>query len=145
MPQQQRNAPSKTPRIKIPWPTKLVVTLIMLACVALLILAVQNVMDPFSATPTSGVVPVYVNFSYADSNPDRRYTIDFGDGSSGALTVAPPIPAHCTGSEGWAQVEGCGTSQYYIALHVYTSRGTYVARVKDASGTARGSVTITAE
>jgi len=98
---------------------------------------VQSVTSTFSALPETGVVPFYVNFAFKDPTSGRSYTVDFGDGSSGVLGFASFLIPDRSGFP--------STPPAYIGQHTYTSGGTHVAKVKDASGNIRGTVTITAE
>jgi hypothetical protein len=60
------------------------------------------------------------------------YTIDFGDGTSGALSQGG-----CFGSRSGVQCSGS-------ASHIYSSAGTYYATLVNASGRSLGAATITA-
>lgn len=64
-----------------------------------------------SATPTSGAVPLSVDFSGWNQQETAQYTIDFGDGSG-------------TGLGGW-----CGPTNRCTATHTYNTPGTYTARL----------------
>lgn len=85
-----------------------------------------------TAAPFSGAAPLAVSFLASNLNLPLTYTLNFGDGTQGALSRGPcsgmPPGLRCSGS----------------ASHTYTSAGTYTATLLDASGGTVGSVTITA-
>jgi Putative peptidoglycan binding domain len=96
---------------------------------------VRNAASAFSASPTTGIAPWSIGFDYADPAPGHTYTVDFGDGSSGTLVSNyGATPPGCA---------GCQRTPSYAVDHIYKSGGTYIAKVKDASGDVLGTATIT--
>jgi PKD repeat protein len=94
--------------------------------------APSRIAGPLTATPTSGQAPLTVAFR-ADGLPlPMTYTIDFGDGTSGALSQGG-----CFGSASGVQCSGS-------ASHRYANTGTYHATLVNASGSTLGAATITA-
>jgi hypothetical protein len=85
-----------------------------------------------SATPTSGAAPLAVAFRATNLPLPMTYTIDFGDGTSGALNQGS-----CFGSRSGVQCSGS-------ASHSYASAGTYYAVLVNAAGSTLGAATITA-
>jgi hypothetical protein len=86
----------------------------------------------FTAIPRSGPAPLAVTFRANGLPPPTTYTINFGDGTSGALSLGS-----CFGSGSGVQCSGS-------ASHSYTSAGTYYATLVNASGSTIGAATITA-
>lgn len=88
------------------------------------------VVDTFAVTPQSGTVPFTVTFRgtiNSGSTCNNNYTLDFGNGQTAPLTPS-----------------GCVASTYSVT-HVYTTAGTFVARLIRESGNVQmGNVTITA-
>jgi hypothetical protein len=86
----------------------------------------------FTATPKSGPTPLAVTFRANGLPPPMTYTINFGDGTSGALSHGS-----CFGSGNGVQCSGA-------ASHSYSNAGTYYATVVNAGGSTFGAATITA-
>jgi hypothetical protein len=75
----------------------------------------------FSATPTSGVIPLTVNFRAMVGTYGGNYTINFGDGSTGSLQT-------------FATAQVCQLNGNCVpgsASHLYTSAGTYTAMLTE--------------
>jgi hypothetical protein len=85
-----------------------------------------------SASPTSGSAPLAVTFRATGLPLPMTYTINFGDGTSGALSQGG-----CFGSRSGVQCSGS-------ASHSYAGAGTYYATLVNASGGTLGAATITA-
>jgi hypothetical protein len=85
----------------------------------------------FTAIPKSGAAPLAVTFRANGLPPPMTYTINFGDGTSGALSQGS-----CFGSGNGVQCSG-SASHSYVA-------GTYYAALLNASGSTLGAATITA-
>jgi hypothetical protein len=85
-----------------------------------------------TAVPRSGPAPLAVTFRANGLTPPMTYTINFGDGTSGALSQGS-----CFGSGNGVQCSGS-------ASHTYSSAGTYYATVVNAAGSTLGAATITA-
>ncbi|OGG54581.1 hypothetical protein A2764_00110 [Candidatus Kaiserbacteria bacterium RIFCSPHIGHO2_01_FULL_55_79] len=83
----------------------------------------------FSASPTSGGVPLYVTF-----RSNTTGTVNFGDGTSGQMS-----PNCRMGFEPWLGGGGstCDTGEYFVG-HTYTSAGTYNATFTTAGACAAG-------
>jgi PKD repeat protein len=94
--------------------------------------APAHIAELLSATPTSGSAPLVVTFRANGLPLPMTYTIDFGDGTSGALSQGG-----CFGSRSGVQCSGS-------ASHTYGSTGTYYATLVNASGSTLGAATITA-
>src|SRR3989344_526066 len=77
----------------------------------------------FSASPTSGTAPLSVNFQMSGRGNDS-YSIDFGDGISGPMTVACLSNADVAGGTN-NPAGGCAS----FANHTYTANGTYTAKL----------------
>jgi hypothetical protein len=91
---------------------------------------------PLTATPTSGTPPFVVTFMAAGLSPPMTYTINFGDGTNGALTQSQCIGvAAIVGGQGGIQCFGS-------ASHIYTAAGNYSATLLNALGLTVGAVTI---
>jgi hypothetical protein len=87
---------------------------------------------PLAATPRSGAAPLAVTFRANGLTPPMTYTIDFGDGTSGALSQGS-----CFGG-------GSGVRCSGSTSHTYASAGTYYAAVVDVSGSTLQAASITA-
>jgi PKD repeat protein len=94
--------------------------------------ATAHIAGSLTATPTSGAAPLTVTFRAIDLPLPMTYTINFGDGTSGALSQGG-----CFGSRSGVQCSGSAT-------HTYSSAGTYYATLVNASGSTLGAATITA-
>jgi PKD repeat protein len=92
----------------------------------------SHIAGSLTATPTSGPAPLAVAFRATDLPLPMTYTIDFGDGTSGALSQGS-----CFGSASGVQCSGS-------ASHRYTNTGTYYATLVNAAGSTLGAATITA-
>jgi hypothetical protein len=86
----------------------------------------------FTAIPKSGAVPLAVTFRANGLPPPMTYTVNFGDGTAGALSQAS-----CFGSGNGVQCSGS-------ASHSYSSAGMYYATLLNAAGSTLGVATITA-
>jgi hypothetical protein len=87
----------------------------------------------FTATPSAGQGPLAVTFSASGLTPPMTYTVNFGDGTTGALSQSACIGKTAAGG---AQCAGS-------ASHIYSSVGTDTATLLNASGVPLGSATIT--
>jgi hypothetical protein len=94
--------------------------------------APSHIAGSLTATPTSGAAPLAVTFRAMGLPLPMTYTINFGDGTSGALSQGG-----CFGSRSGVQCSGS-------ASHTYSSAGTYYATLMNASGGTLGAATITA-
>jgi hypothetical protein len=94
--------------------------------------APSHIAGLLSATPTSGAAPLAVTFRAMGLPLPMTYTINFGDGTSGALSQGG-----CFGSRSGVQCSGS-------ASHTYSSSRTYYATLVNASGSTLGAATITA-
>jgi hypothetical protein len=92
----------------------------------------SHIAGSLTATPTSGAAPLAVAFRANGLPLPMTYTIEFGDGTSGALSQGG-----CFGSRSGVQCSGS-------ASHTYSSTGTYYATVVNAGGSTLGAATITA-
>jgi hypothetical protein len=92
----------------------------------------SHIAGSLTATPTSGAAPLAVAFRANGLPLPMTYTIEFGDGTSGALSQGG-----CFGSRSGVQCSGS-------ASHTYSSSGTYYATVVNAGGSTLGAATITA-
>jgi hypothetical protein len=84
---------------------------------------------------TWGVAPYSVGFAYyGDQEDGHTYTIDYGDGTSEKMSFisAPTCSV-------------CGQRNYYGRNHSYTLPGTFMATLRDISGTLLGTSTVTIE
>jgi hypothetical protein len=94
--------------------------------------APSHIAGLLSASPTSGSAPLAVTFRATGLPLPMTYTINFGDGTSGALSQGG-----CFGSRSGVQCSGS-------ASHSYAGAGTYYATLVNASGGTLGAATITA-
>jgi outer membrane lipase/esterase len=90
------------------------------------------------AAPTSGAAPLAVAFRASDLSPPLTYTIDFGDGTAGALRLTAD---NCFGTppadrRGYQRCSG-------FASHTYASNGSYTATLLNAAKSTVGIVRIT--
>ena len=97
---------------------------------------VANGSGAFTATPNAGQGPLAVSFSASGLTPPMTYTVNFGDGSVGALSQSACIATSGAGGAGGMQCAGS-------ASHTYTSAGTDTATLLNASGITLGSASIT--
>lgn len=75
-----------------------------------------------NASPTSGSAPLTVNFSYfIGGNVSDGYMIEFGDGTTGSLTIGCGI----VGSGSMA------CPRALVASHTYVTSGTYTAKLRN--------------
>jgi hypothetical protein len=86
----------------------------------------------FTATPNAGQSPLAVSFNASGLTPPMTYTVNFGDGTVGALTQGS-----CTGTAAAGGMQCSGS-----ASHTYTSAGTATATLLNASGVTLAAVTI---
>jgi hypothetical protein len=93
--------------------------------------ATSQIAGTLSAVPTSGPAPLAVTFRATGLRLPMTYTINFGDGTSGALSQGS-----CFGSRSGIQCSGS-------ASHTYAA-GTYYATLVNAAGNTLGAATITA-
>ena len=93
--------------------------------------------EEFTAVPTSGPTPLAVTFTASALPLPMTYTVDFGDGTTGALTQSSCIGvAAIVGGHGGIQCSGS-------ASHTYTAAGSYSATLLNALGLTVGTVAIT--
>jgi hypothetical protein len=92
----------------------------------------SHIAGSLTATPISGAAPLAVAFRANGLPLPMTYTVNFGDGTSGALSQGS-----CFGSRSGVQCSGS-------ASHTYSSAGTYYATLVNASGSTLGAATITA-
>jgi YVTN family beta-propeller protein len=90
----------------------------------------------FTATPNAGQGPLAVTFSAGGLTPPLTYTVNFGDGTTGALNQDACIATSAVGGAGGPQ---CSAS----ASHTYINNGTDTATLLNASGIPLGSASIT--
>jgi phospholipase/lecithinase/hemolysin len=90
------------------------------------------------ADPTSGAAPLAVIFRATDLSPPLTYTINFGDGTAGALRLTsdncfgrPPVDRR-----GYQRCSG-------FASHTYASNGSYTATLLNAANSTVGIAQIT--
>jgi lipocalin len=91
-----------------------------------------HIAGSLTAFPRSGPAPLIVTFRVNGLPLPMTYTINFGDGTSGALSQGS-----CFGSGNGVQCSGS-------ASHAYASAGTYYATLVNAKGNTLGAATITA-
>jgi hypothetical protein len=90
------------------------------------------------AAPTSGTAPLVVTFRARDLSPPLTYTMNFGDGTTGALSLTPGscFDAPPVDGSGYQRCSGS-------ASHIYASNGSYTATLMDAANSTVGIVRIT--
>ena len=92
---------------------------------------------PLTATPTSGPAPLAVTFTASGLALPLTYTVNFGDGTTGALTQNSCIGVTAiVGGQGGIQCSGS-------ASHIYTAAGSFSATLLNALGLSVGTVAIT--
>jgi hypothetical protein len=91
----------------------------------------SHIAGSLTAIPKSGPAPLVVTFRAIGLTPPTTYTINFGDGTIGALSQGS-----CFGSGSGVQCSGS-------ASHSYTA-GTYYATLVNASGSTLGAATLSA-
>jgi antibiotic biosynthesis monooxygenase (ABM) superfamily enzyme len=94
---------------------------------------VANGAGAFAGTPSAGQGPLAVTFSANGLTPPMTYTVNFGDGTTGALNQGACIATSAVG----------GTQCSASASHTFTGAGTDTATLLNASGITLGSATIT--
>jgi hypothetical protein len=104
-------------------------------------LQLANIIDPpttptFTASPTAGPAPLAVTFRATGLTPPMTYTINFGDGTTGALTQGSCVSIPPIGGQGGTKCSGS-------ASHTYTVAGTDTAELLNASDLTLGTVKIT--
>jgi outer membrane lipase/esterase len=91
---------------------------------------------PLAATPITGPAPLAVTFSPSGLTPTTSYTINFGDGTHGPLTLGTCIGVTAVvGGQGGLQCPGS-------ASHTYSTPGSYPATIVDGSAKTVGIATI---
>jgi hypothetical protein len=91
---------------------------------------------PLTATPTSGTPPLVVNFMASGLSLPVTYTVNFGDGTTGALAQSSCIGVTAiAGGQGGIQCSGS-------ASHTYTAAGSYTATLLNALGLTVGTLEI---
>lgn len=70
----------------------------------------------FSATPSGGIAPLSVNFTFQANQPQTHYTVDFGDGQVSGNYLPCTQAGTCAGGTG-------------NVSHTYASQGNYVAQL----------------
>jgi PKD repeat protein len=91
---------------------------------------------PLTATPTSGTPPLAVTFTASGLTLPMTYSVNFGDGTTGALTQSSCIGlAAIVGGQGGIQCSGS-------ASHTYTAAGSYTATLLNALGLTVGTLEI---
>jgi hypothetical protein len=91
----------------------------------------SHIAGSLTATPTSGGAPLTVTFRATGLPLPMTYTINFGDGTSGALGQGS-----CFGSRSGIQCSGSASHRY--------AAGTYDAALMNSSGSTLGAATINA-
>lgn len=92
------------------------------------------------AAPTSGTAPLAVTFRGSDLSPPLTYTMNFGDGTTGALSLTPGtcFDAPPVDGRGYQRCSGS-------ASHTYASNGSYTATLLNAANSTVGIVRITVD
>ncbi|MEK7601675.1 MAG: peptidoglycan-binding protein [Patescibacteria group bacterium] len=82
----------------------------------------------FSASPRSGSAPLTVTFrtTTTPATNDGTYTVEFGDGTTGAITYDSNAPAGVC-AEGFGGP--CNGYNSLVTSHTYTASGTYSAKL----------------
>jgi hypothetical protein len=92
---------------------------------------------PLTGYPPAGPAPLAVTFGASDLPPPMTYTINFGDGTTGALAQSQCIDILAIpGGQGGIQCSGS-------ASHIYTAAGSYSATLLNALGLTVGTAVIT--
>jgi uncharacterized repeat protein (TIGR03803 family) len=89
-----------------------------------------------TATPSSGQAPLVVTFRASGLTLPMTYTLNFGDGTNGALSKSGCFGMPPVGGQGGIQCSGS-------ASHTYTATGTYTATLLSALDNTLGTMTIT--
>jgi streptogramin lyase len=92
-------------------------------------------LNDFTAAPTAGRAPLAVTFHASGLTLPMTYTLDFGDGTTGALTRSRCSGGAPVGHEGGIR---CTAS----ASHTYTGAGAETATLSNAAGRTLAEVTI---
>jgi PKD repeat protein len=90
----------------------------------------------FSASPTSGQSPLTVTFNATRLYSDTSYTVNFGDGASGQISI--PLP-FCPVGSGSCSGPNFGGN----VSHMYQSAGSYTATIVNSSGGTLSTATVT--
>jgi hypothetical protein len=104
-------------------------------------LQLADIIDPpktptFTASPTAGPAPLAVTFTASGLALPMTYTINFGDGTTGALTQGSCIGINAIlGGQGGIQCSGS-------ASHNYTGPGSYSATLLNSLGLMVGTAAI---
>lgn len=85
-----------------------------------------------NAVPVSGPGPLAVSFSVGYLSPTTTYTLNFGDGTVGPITLGTCIGVLAT-TGGYGGVQCLGS-----ATHTYANANSYTATLLDASGNTLG-------
>jgi PKD repeat protein len=98
----------------------------------------DNLIALLHAAPTSGPAPLAVTFRASGLSPPLTYTMNFGDDTTGGLSLTPGscFDAPPVGGRGYQRCSGS-------ASHTYASNGSYTATLLNASDNTVGIVRIT--